>query len=288
MSSSLPRVWESGLSLSQVEMHTFSFSSSVSLRVYSSSEPHNWKIGDLQKGLILFYNGIETIGEGTGFGLPVLVYSDETFFSGSSKVYVSEGANCCVVRKEFVMDRVARNRFRNVTLENTMARGFLRYLADVYQRHPRSRFLTLKRLTGKMDVSTGFLEAKSRGKVVVTYTIEGPRVLLRVDFRDLQRKGLKKIFMLNEQGTRFFRKYVDSDGEELVDSGIRAWDGISAEWASLKILEGGFGFRLWRVEGSLLRIGREFLKNSLDWVGLDYEVNPEKDVFEYVIEVLGV
>jgi hypothetical protein len=38
----------------------------------------------------------------------------------------------------------------------------------------------------------------------------------------------------------------------------------------------------------VLRRGREFLEGSLDWVGLDYEVNPRTDVFEYVIEVLDV
>jgi hypothetical protein len=108
------------------------------------------------------------------------------------------------------------------------------------------------------------------------------------DFRDSDRRRLQKIFMLNEQGSTFFRKYVDSRGTELLDTGIGAWDGIGTKWACLKILNGEFGFRLWRVDDSTLRRGREFLKGSLDWVGLDYEVNPEKDVFEYAIEVLVV
>jgi len=60
----------------------------VSLRLYASTEPRNLKIADLQKALILVVNGTEAVGEGTGFGLPVLVYSDETYFSGSSKLYV--------------------------------------------------------------------------------------------------------------------------------------------------------------------------------------------------------
>jgi hypothetical protein len=282
----LPHVWKSDLNLLQAGVHTFLLSSSASFRIYSSAEPHNWKIGDLQKGLILVHNGIEMVGEGTGFGVPVLVYSDETYFSASSKVDVSQRDGSRTVCKEFVMDRVARNRFRNVTLENRIARRFFTRLADVYQRHPRLRSLTLKDLTGKMDVETTFLKAISRGKVVVTYTMDGPRVVVRADFRDLERRGLQKIFMLNEQGSRFFREYVDSEGAELVDTEIGAWDGISAKWGCLKILNGKFGFRLWRVEDSVLRRGREFLESSLDWVGLDYEVNPETDAFEYIIEVL--
>jgi hypothetical protein len=47
------------------------------------------------------------------------------------------------------------------------------------------------------------------------------------------------------------------------------------------------GFRLWTTKNSVLRRGREFLKGSLDWVGLDYEVNPATAVFEYLIEILG-
>jgi len=234
------------------------------------------------------YKGSETIGEGAGFGLPVLVYSDETYFSGSSKVYVFQNNGRWAIRKEFVMDRVTRNSFRNVTLENRVARRFFTRLAEVYQRHPMLRSLTLKDLTGKMDVGTTFLKAKSRGTVVVTYTMDKPRILVSADFRDSERRRLQKIFMLNEQGSTFFRKYVDSMGMELLDTGIGAWDGIGTKWACLKILNGEFGFRLWRVDESTLRRGREFLKGSLDWVGLDYEVNPDKDFFEYTIEVLGV
>jgi len=269
-------------------MHTFPFSSSTSLRIYSSTEPHNWKIGDLQKGLILVYNGTETVGEGTGFGVPVLVYSDETYFSGSSKVHVSQSDGSRTVCKEFVMDRVTRNKFRNVTLENRIARRFFTQLADIYQTHPKLRFLTLKDLTGKMNVDTTFLKTISRGKVIVTYTMNGPRVVVRADFRDLETRRLQKIFMLNEQGSKFFREYVDSEGTELMDTHIGAWDGISANWGCLKILNSEFGFRLWRVEDSILRRGREFLEGSLDWAGLDYEFDPGMDVFEYTIEILDV
>ena len=288
MSSSLSHVWKSELNFPEAEMHTFPFSSFSSFRIYSNTEPHNWKIRDLQKGLILVHNGTETVGEGTGFGVPVLVYSDETYFSGSSKVNVSQSDGPGTVCKEFVMDRVTRNRFRNVTLENRIARRFFTRLADVYQTHPKLRSLTLKGLTGKMDVDTTFLKAISRGKVVVTYTMDGPLVVVRADFREIQRKGLQKIFILNEQGSKFFRKYEDSEGAELIDTAIGAWDGISAKWGCLKILNGEFGFRLGKVEDSVLRRGREFLETSLDWVGLDYEVDPRTDVFEYLIEVLDV
>lgn len=276
------------LNVLQVDTHTFPISDSVSLRIYPSTRPHNSKIADLQKGLILVYNQTETVGEGTGFGLPVLVYSDETYFSASSTVHVSQRGNCCIIRKMFTMDRVARNSFRNVTLENRAARNFIAHLSDLYQRHPRFRFLTLKDLTGKMSIGKTFPEAASMGTVTVTYIVDKPHVTVKVDFNRLERRGLQKVFMLNEQGSKFFRKYIDSQGILLTDNEIGAWDRACGDWASLETLKGELGFRLWRVENSVLRRGREFLEGSLDWAGLDYEVSPGKLVFEYVIDVLGV
>ena len=60
--------------------HTFTMSDSLALRVYSNTNPQNMKIADLQKGLILLCNGTDVIGEGTGFGVPIAKYSDETSF----------------------------------------------------------------------------------------------------------------------------------------------------------------------------------------------------------------
>ena len=273
--------------LQHVDVHTFSLSPSVSLRVYASTEPRNLKIADLQKGLILVTNGTEAVGEGTGFGLPVVTYSDETYFSGSSALYVSQRGGCCVIVKEFTMDVIARNSFRNVTLENRAARGFIERLSDLYQGHPRFRFLTLKRLTGRVNIDKAFLKAPSKGKVTVTYTLGKSGITVKADLKKLEKSGLQKIFMLNEQGAGFFRRYTDSLGKELWDEKIGVWDETGGEWACLQTSKGEIGFRLWRVQNGVLRKGREFLQGSLVWVGLDYEVSCKSDVFQYVIDVLG-
>jgi hypothetical protein len=73
----------------------------------------------------------------------------------------------------------------------------------------------------------------------------------------------------------------------LTDGKIGAWDDIGAEWASLTVTGEDFGFRLWKKDGSVLRRGREFLEDSLDWVGLDYEISPKNTAFEYSIEILA-
>jgi hypothetical protein len=288
MSSVLSSNDEHGLSFSPINMFTTAVSNHVGLRVYSDTRPHNWKIADLQKGLILVFKGTEIVGEGTGFGLPVLVCSDETYFSGTSRVYLSRYGSRWIIRKEFVMDRISRNKFRNVNLENRTVRSFFAYLASLYQKHSRFRFLSFKKFTGEISIGTTFLKAEPLGKVMVTFTIDRQRILVKADFSHLKRERIRGIFMLNEQGSRFFRKYVDSQEISLADEEIGAWNGINAEWASLIDPQSGFGFRLWRLGGCVLRRGREFLKDSLDWVGLDYEVRPGNAGLEYVIEILGV
>jgi hypothetical protein len=287
MSSASPSNDESSLNFLPIKTHTFAMANGVSLRVYSDTRPHNWKIADLQKGLVLVGNGREMVGEGAGFGLPVLVCSDETYFSGTSKTSLSHHDRFWIIRKEFVMDRTARNRFRNVTLENRRVRDFFGYLASLYQRHPQLRFLELKKLTGQMNIDTAFVETIPYGRAIVTYLVDKNRIKVKVDFRHLKSQGIRKIFMLNEQGSRFFTEYVDSEETKLNDERIGAWDEIDAAWASLIAPRNGFGFRLWRLKNCVLRRGREFLKNSLDWVGLDYEVNGDSDVFEYTIEIIG-
>lgn len=268
------------------DVYTVPVSNSSAVRVYSDTRPHNWKIADLQKGLVLIHNGKETVGEGTGFGLPVLIYSRETFFSTTSKVCVSQTKNSWTIHKEFIMDRVARNKFRNVTLENRKARIFIKCLADLYQKHPQFRFLVLKKVTRRMNIDTTFEEVASAGVISVDYTIENRRILVEADFRRINKTGLRKIFMLNEQGSRFFRRYADSQGLKLEDPEIGAWDQVEGDWAKLEVLKGDFGFCLWKADDGVLRRGREFLNGSLDWVGLDFEVNPKNAFFDYLIEIL--
>ena len=287
MPTNFPPVQQIDLDFMIGESRTIRISDLMSLRVYRDTRPSNLKIANLQKGLILVYEGNELVGEGTGFGLPVLVCSDQTYFSGSSTIRVAQQDDRWSIRKEFMMDRTARNRFRNITLENRVARDLVAYLSRLYQMHPKLRFLRLKGVTQRIDINASFVQTKPIGKVNVIYAIDKKRISINADFKDIERGKLEKMFMLNEQGSRFFRKYNDSQGTKLEDSQIGAWDGIQAEWASLAVSNNEVGFRLWKKKNSILRRGREYLKDSLDWVGLDYELSPETLLFEYPIEILG-
>jgi len=268
--------------------YTIPFSDDIAVRVYSDTNPHNWKIADLQKGLVLVFKKAETVGEGTGFGLPILVYSDETCFSGTSRIHASRQDNHWLVVKEFVMDRIQRNSFRNIKLKNHRARTLVGHLSRLYQEHPPLRFLTLKNLARNMRIGTSFVETKPVGCVAVTYRIGTKEIQVEADFQKVEKNGLRKIFMLNEQGFTFFRRYTDSTGTLLTDGRIGAWDEVLGEWASIDSTINAFGFRLWKKDEAVLRRGQEYIKDSLDWVGLDYEVSPKKARFDYKIEIVGL
>jgi hypothetical protein len=271
----------------KTEKHTIPLSKSIALKVYSNTKPYNLKIATLQKGLILTYNGKERVGEGTGFGFPVLIYPKETFFSSTATVSMAQTLESIKIRKEFYMDRAARNKLGNVHLENQKARAVMRYLTDFYQKNRRFRYLSLKAFFVRMGVESTFVKTDVIGKVAVTYDISDWVINVKVEFHNLHKVRPKKVFVLNEQSARFFRKYSDAHNVSLVDKQIGAWDDVSPEWACLTDVQGQVGYRLWRVNGSILRRGRETMNNRLDWVGLDYEVDPDMDAFEYKIKILG-
>ncbi|UCD73200.1 MAG: hypothetical protein JSW01_00735 [Candidatus Bathyarchaeota archaeon] len=272
------------------ERHKFTFplSGSLSLRVYSNTRPYIWQIANLQKGLILVNREVEIVGEGTGFGVPVVLYSDERYFSGSSKVYLFQQKDSVIIRKEFFMDMVPRKKFRGINLHNQKLRILSRYLAKLYQSHRRFPLLLVKRLLLNLGFNTSFERTTPIGKVIIVYTVRKKRIYVESDFRNLKKKNLKRIFLLNEHGSKYFRRYSDTNNTLLVDRQIGAWEKVEAEWASITDLQGRIGFRLWNLENSILRRGREYLKNCLDWIGLDYEVDPESTCFDYMIDLIGV
>ena len=269
--------------------HTCAISDSVALRIHSSTKPLNSKIANLQKGVILMFKGTDVVGEGTGFGVPIGKYCDETFFSGSSFLQVHEQKNFLIIRKEFLMNLIARDRFRNFKLENIKIRKVIDFISFLYQKHKNlAKFiLSTKKFLLKFGVDSVFIKTTPKGKVIVTYTIYKKRILVNLSFSQLDRNNLQKVFVLNEQGAKFFGKYSDSEGLKLNDGEIGAWELVTAQSAKISDKKNRVGFSLKNVEGTILRRGRETMEGALDWIGLDYELNTVDDKFEYEIEICG-
>jgi hypothetical protein len=273
--------------------NTHPISNVVALRVHSDTKPNNMKTAQLQKGLILLYKGTEVIGEGIGFGVPVAKYFDETVFSGTSSLTVRTRENIVEIRKKYTMDLVARNTLRNFKLENPKIRTLLDCISTLYKNqyqshvHFAQNILLTRNLLFKLGVKSTFIKRPSKGTIVVTYIINRNRILIKLDLSLLKRTNLAKIFVLNEQGAHFFRTYSDSENLKLNDKAIGAWNDVTAKTAKIINEQDKIGFILKTIEGTKLRRGRELIKDSLDWIGLDYELGTEYTQFEYEIEVFG-
>jgi hypothetical protein len=264
-------------------------SESLALRIYANTDPQNTKIADLQKGLILLFNGKSVVGEGTGFGVPIVKYSDETVFSGSSTVHVRKHGEIFEIRKEFFMDLIIRDRFRNFKLENQQIRALFDEISLLYQKHKHfaRSILMLKGLLFKFGIKSSFMRSPHKGTVIVIYIIGRNRIQVKSDFSLLERANLDKFFVLNEQGAHFFRTYLDSESVRLVDEEIGVWNDVTAQSAEILNEQNKIGFRLKSTDGVKLRRGRELMKGYLDWAGLDYELGLEHCQFEYEIELFG-
>ncbi|MGB8215753.1 MAG: hypothetical protein WCE94_00465 [Candidatus Methanoperedens sp.] len=260
---------------------TVRVSDRVSLRLYPDSRPHNLEIANLQKGVVLMLDSKELIGEGAGFGAPVVRYADHTFFSTSARVYLYEPN---VLMKSFLMDSVSRKRFgTSGPYVDKIYSIFHRIFTWSYLKFKcRPVFKKIIELRRKLGLRTEFARVRSRGMVNITYTLSSS-MQIKVDLTGLDTRGCKEILILNEQDGDFFRRYFDR--EEVIGDRIEAWRKVISENASFSDVKGSLTFALKKINGSSLISGREHVKRCLSWSGLDYSLRPGTRDFSYTIEI---
>jgi len=260
---------------------TIRVSDRVSLRLYPDSRPHNLEIANLQKGVVLMLDSKELIGEGGGFGAPVVRYDDHTFFSTSAEVYVYEPN---VLMKSFQMDSVSRKRFGT-------GGPYVDQIYSIFHKIFAWSYLTFKsrpifkKIIGfrrKLGLRTEFVKVRSRGMVNITYDLSSS-MQIKVDLTGLDTRGCKEILILNEQDGDFFRRYFD--GEEVTGDRIEAWRQVISENASFSDVKGSLRFALKKINGSSLFSGREHVKRCLSWSGLNYSLRPGTRDFTYTLEI---
>jgi hypothetical protein len=265
---------------------TFPVSENLLIRLYSDTRPHRQLITKLQKGLILFSGERELAGEGIGLGVPAVRYKDRTYFSGSSTLRTEQTRGHATAIKKFCLNLATERTFKNISLETKTTRTIKRNLDRLYMNRRHLRLLAIENLLEQVGIRRAFTQTKPVGSVTITYRINPPYIKIEAEFSLLQKTGLQRIILLNEQGSTHFRKYYDSNGTVLFDEDIGAWETVDASWACIHNVEDRFGFRLWKHKDATLHRGREFLQGSHDWVGLDYEANPENLHFDYDIELV--
>lgn len=269
--------------------YTIILNDHLSLRIYSNTSPHYLKTAELQKGLILIYHRKQLVEEGMGFGVPVINFSEEMFFSKSSQVFAVKEHNFIMITKSFDINAVERKKIGN---RRFISNQFFYYIQElsgrIYRNHGGLRKLIWEMgflLEKALDIGRKYVTVKSKGIVTFTYNIYSDRIHVRCDFTKLNKKNQKNIFVLNEQGSSFFRKYYDTNGLTLTNHKIGAWERINARKACFSDLEDGFCFCLSKVKNSALYRGREVMEDETAWSGLIYKLTPNIDFFNYIIRI---
>jgi hypothetical protein len=265
---------------------TMPVSEKLLIRLYADTKPHHQLITKLQKGLILISNGRELAGEGIGLGAPAVRYRDRTYFSGFSTMQCEQRGSHATAVKKFNLNLTTERTFRSIKLEAKAVRKIWRSLDRLYMAHRHTRVSTGEKMQRQLGIKRAFVQTKPVGTVNVAYSIHPPNIKIETNFNLSQNKDLQKVYLLNEQGATHFRKYCDSDGTFLFDKDIGAWETVNANWACIHNVKDKIGFRLWKHKNAVLHRGREFLSGTLDWIGLDYEADPENLRFNYNIELV--
>jgi hypothetical protein len=253
---------------------------------YRDCRPRCLETRALQKGLVLLWNGHELIEEGVGFGVPVVKYTDKTFFSGNAQVSIQKNGSEWTLTKAFALDMVSIKKFGNASYIDDKAYSIVRkkfQMLYLKHRNLNSLFNKIMEMRELLNIKTEFLTVKPRGTIVVTYRCQPKGITIHADFTRIKQNGCQEVLLLNEQGSSYFQKYADSRGEILVGNKIGPWDKIDAEEASLQSSQGYLKFSLQKFDGAQLFRGYERTRKRFSWVGLSYTVPPCRRVFEYSV-----
>ncbi len=148
----------------------------LGLAMYSGSKPHVGKIAGLQKGLILTQYGKNLIGEGYGFGLPMIVVNGATWLASKAKTGKFVHGDTTILSKQYIFD----------TREN-----------DV--NFPRRRYTPLQPI----------------GSVRIDYLIYKNSIEVHADMRGLVDVDYKYIYFMNEQSGKHFRHGLNAIGRKI-------------------------------------------------------------------------
>jgi len=238
--------------------------------------------------MILLYNGIELIEEGGGFGLPVAIFSDKTFFSSSANVYINENGQSKIIVKRFFMDALSIRSWKiGFLIENSLYKLISNFFEGAYRDYSVSRkvIFPLIKLKNKIGVKTQFIKTEPRGEITIIYNVKSDGLEIRADLTKLNKTHLQKVVFLNEQGSTFFRRFFDSNNPDLIDEKIGAWELIKTDTACFTDLNNNLGFCLKKLPNCRLFAGRECITGVTDWAGIEYEVSSDVDFFNYEIQI---
>jgi hypothetical protein len=254
---------------------------STVLKLYPDNRPNNLETSPLQKGVVIEHEGEELVGEGMGFGVPLVNFRDKTYFPGSSHITLEANS----ITKVFILDTVSKKYYKGNQISDRIYRPFHKAFTFFYLRVKSLRFLfdLVMKARESSGIETSFIKVAPRGQVSVRYSVTGRDLDVAADFKDIEREKAEELVVLNEQGAAYYVSYSDSDGAELHRERIGAWDKVEARKAYLTDEKRKLSFNLSRLErGSLFR-GYEDMPGRLSWVGLNYTFEPGQSLITFKI-----
>jgi len=268
--------------------------SSISYQVSSCPQPSFGKTAPVQKGLLPVLDGSHTdlCEEGVGFGVPILQYKRDFFFSGTSLVSEEGILERGTAWKKYTMDLIDRRQGRQSPRISMFSWAPQRMYNRIYKSLNGRRVLRLieskfEWLRPNYDPST-FFRVRNRGTVFVSFTVdwEADVVEVAMDFSRIERSGLQHIYVSNELGGNLFESYTDSSGIMLRGDAIGAWDRITASWATLYAPKRNVGFRVEVPESVQAFRGREIIGADISWSGIIFMAPPSTKSLLYRITML--
>jgi hypothetical protein len=90
---------------------------------------------------------------------------------------------------------------------------------------------------------------------------------------------------MNEQGARWFDRYLDAGGADLRAEQVGTWDQVDTDWAAFASTSHGVAFSLDRVDGTRLFRGTERIGSRVAWAGFGYSLPPTMARFGYDLRI---
>lgn len=263
------------------KFYSLKLNETISLVLYEGAEPAQGDSSSLQKGLVMFHKARPLCGEGVGFGVPAVEYSDQVLFSTSANAQATKGE----LIKNFWIDAMPRITWTKFTIDSSPYLVLQRLLDNMYQTDRKSRLLLtyMMKLQPLLGVKLSFQKIARRGFVEVKYSLSGRDISITVDSAKLSDKKFKRLLVFSEQSASF-DTYKDNL-RTLRKTGIGVWEEVKSRRASLTNEESNVTFCVEDICGTKLYRGRELLKPRLDWAGFCYSIPSHQQRFSYTIRI---
>jgi hypothetical protein len=138
-----------------------------------------------------------------------------------------------------------------------------------------------------IGVKVHYEKTVRKGDAAFSYDWQPPNLKVDVDLSGIERRKLRRVMIMNEQGGSVFTRYADSDGNVLEDTEVGAWMPVTASRATFSTATRDTSFSVDQIRGTELRAGREKIGSEICWSGFTYVLPPHIDRFSYSLRVEG-